>query len=75
MTIGCRSLGRLSSRFGRLRGAGSATSGSGLGLAMVETIARQSGARLVLRSPVTAGRGVSATLDFAPAPQPPKEGG
>ena len=38
--------------------------GSGLGLAMVDTIALQSGARLVLQSPVAGGHGFSATLQF-----------
>ncbi|EWS61814.1 Osmolarity sensor protein EnvZ [Methylibium sp. T29-B] len=46
------------------RGA-SAAEGSGLGLAMVETIARQSGAQLELRSPVAGGHGFEATLRFA----------
>lgn len=45
------------------RGA-SAAEGSGLGLAMVETIARQSGAQLELRSPVAGGHGFEATLRF-----------
>lgn len=46
------------------RGA-SAAEGSGLGLAMVETIARQSGARLELRSPAAGrARGFEATLVF-----------
>jgi two-component system, OmpR family, sensor kinase len=45
-------------------GPGHALQGSGLGLAMVDTIARQSGARLVLQSPVADGRGFAATLDF-----------
>ncbi len=47
-------------------GPGHALQGSGLGLAMVDTIARQSGARLVLRSPVADGRGFAASLDFDP---------
>ncbi|MES2717962.1 MAG: ATP-binding protein [Pseudomonadota bacterium] len=47
-------------------GPGHALQGSGLGLAMVHTIARQSGGRLVLRSPVAAGRGFAASLDFDP---------
>ena len=40
--------------------------GSGLGLAMVDTIARQSGARLVLTSPLADGHGFRATLQFDP---------
>ncbi len=47
-------------------GPGHALQGSGLGLAMVDTIARQSGARLRLRSPVADGRGFAALLDFDP---------
>ena len=43
---------------------GTALPGSGLGLAMVQTIARQSGARLVLASPRAGGPGFSACLDF-----------
>lgn len=39
--------------------------GSGLGLALVATIARQSGARLQLQSPRAEGRGFAATLRFA----------
>jgi two-component system, OmpR family, sensor kinase len=42
-----------------------AIEGSGLGLAMVDIIARQSGAVLELRSPVNAGHGFAATLRFA----------
>jgi len=38
--------------------------GNGLGLAMVQTIAQQSGARLVLASPRADGPGFSACLDF-----------
>lgn len=49
------------------RGA-SAAEGSGLGLAMVQTIARQSGARLELHSPHAAGRGFAASLHFSAAP-------
>jgi two-component system OmpR family sensor kinase len=45
-------------------GPGHALQGSGLGLAMVHTIARQSGARLVLTSPLADGRGFAAWLDF-----------
>lgn len=45
----------------------SAAEGSGLGLAMVETIARQSGARLTLRSPLDGGRGFEAALRFGSA--------
>ena len=40
--------------------------GSGLGLAMADRVARQSGARLRLDSPVAQGRGFSARLMFAP---------
>lgn len=40
--------------------------GNGLGLAMVETIVRQSGARLLLQSPVAEGRGFRAALQFDP---------
>ena len=47
-------------------GPSHALEGSGLGLAMVATIARQSGALLRLRSPVADGCGFEATLDFAP---------
>lgn len=49
-------------------GPGHALEGSGLGLAMVATIARQSGARLQLRSPAADGRGFEACLDFDPGP-------
>jgi two-component system OmpR family sensor kinase len=45
-------------------GPGHALQGSGLGLAMVDTIARQSGARLQLHSPLADGRGFAAWLDF-----------
>lgn len=55
------SLGRLVRPFER---GTSAAEGSGLGLAMVDTIARQSGARLVLRSPLDGGRGFEAALRF-----------
>ncbi len=41
-----------------------AAEGSGLGLALVNSIARYSGATLQLESPVAEGRGFSATLDF-----------
>lgn len=44
--------------------------GSGLGLAMVQAIARQSGATLDLRSPVAHGRGWQASLGFTPAEVP-----
>ncbi len=47
------------------RGA-TAAEGSGLGLAMADRVARQSGAELRLRSPVEAGRGFEAVLHFAP---------
>ena len=50
-------------KFERGRGAHLAA-GSGLGLAMVETIAQQSGARLLLRSPLADGRGFGASLRF-----------
>ncbi len=47
------------------RGSASfAVTGSGLGLSLVDTIARQSGARLVLTSPLAAGHGFSACLRF-----------
>lgn len=42
--------------------------GSGLGLAMVATVARQSSARLTLQSPVADRRGFSATLCFLDTP-------
>jgi two-component system OmpR family sensor kinase len=45
-------------------GGGQLVAGSGLGLSMVDTIARQSGARLVLRSPLADGLGFSASLEF-----------
>jgi len=41
-----------------------AVSGSGLGLAMVSMIARQSGAQLVLQSPLADGQGFAASLRF-----------
>jgi two-component system OmpR family sensor kinase len=41
-----------------------AVEGSGLGLAMVSTVARQSDARLALRSPVSGGRGFEAELSL-----------
>jgi two-component system OmpR family sensor kinase len=41
-----------------------AAEGSGLGLSIVSAIARQCGARLKLQSPIAAGRGFAATLDF-----------
>jgi len=53
------------------RGPGHALQGSGLGLAMVDTIARQSGARLQLQSPVADGRGFRAVLDFEPGAASP----
>jgi two-component system, OmpR family, sensor kinase len=40
--------------------------GSGLGLSLVQTIARQSGADLLLTSPVADGRGWRACLWFKP---------
>lgn len=58
------SLGRLVRPFER---GASAAEGSGLGLAMVDTIARQSGAKLVLRSPLAGGRGFEAALHFGSA--------
>jgi two-component system OmpR family sensor kinase len=45
-------------------GPGHALQGSGLGLAMVSTIARQSGALLRLQSPRAEGPGFEAWLDF-----------
>jgi two-component system OmpR family sensor kinase len=45
-------------------GGGQVVAGNGLGLGLVETIARQSGARLVLRSPLANGHGFSASLRF-----------
>ena len=49
------------------RGAASnALAGSGLGLAMVHTVGRQSGARLTLRSPMADGHGFSASMEFDP---------
>ena len=50
--------------------SGAAVSGSGLGLSLVDTIARQSGARLVLVSPVQDGHGFSASLWFDAEPEP-----
>jgi len=41
-----------------------AAEGSGLGLSIVSAIARQCGGRLQLQSPIAAGRGFAATLDF-----------
>jgi len=41
-----------------------AAEGSGLGLSIVSAIARQCGGRLKLQSPIAAGRGFAATLDF-----------
>ncbi|MFM2052447.1 MAG: hypothetical protein RL456_484 [Pseudomonadota bacterium] len=43
-------------------------SGAGLGLAMVQTIARQSGAEMALASPVADGRGWQVSLRFAAPP-------
>lgn len=45
-------------------GSRQAALGIGLGLAMVDTVARQSGGRLVLQSPVADGRGFAAELRF-----------
>ena len=54
------------------RGSGAvAVEGSGLGLALVVMIARQSGARLVLQSPHADGHGFCASLHFDPAAAPP----
>ena len=54
------------------RGNGAvAVDGSGLGLSMVGTITRQSGARLVLQSPLADGHGFSASLHFNPGCPPP----
>ena len=50
--------------------SGAAVSGSGLGLSLVDTIARQSGARLVLASPVAQGNGFSASIWFDADPGP-----
>lgn len=41
-----------------------AAEGSGLGLSIVSAIVRQCGGRLKLQSPIAAGRGFAATLDF-----------
>lgn len=49
-----------------LRGE-SSSPGHGLGLAIVATIARQMGGRLLLQSPVQDGRGFKATLVLQPA--------
>jgi len=46
--------------------ASEAVIGNGLGLAMVSTIAHQSGAHLLLESPCADGRGFCATLHFDP---------
>lgn len=48
--------------------SGAAVSGNGLGLALVDTIARQSGARLQLHSPVAHGRGFCARIHFDAEP-------
>ena len=47
-----------------VRGNGTVVSGSGLRLSLVEPIAQQSGARLVLQSPLADGHGFSASLCF-----------
>ena len=53
------------------RGNGAvAVDGSGLGLSLVATIARQSGARLVLQSPRADGHGFGASLHFDGATPP-----
>jgi two-component system, OmpR family, sensor kinase len=60
--VSAEELARLARPFER----GNAVSdGSGLGLAMADTVARQTGARLVLRSPAAGGHGFEATLQFA----------
>ena len=46
------------------RGSASGVAGCGLGLSLVDTIARQSGDRLVLQSPLADGHGFSASLCF-----------
>ena len=56
---------------------GRGVAGSGLGLALVQAIAQQSGARLVLQSPLADGHGFGASLQFEAAPDPagnPKPG-
>ena len=45
--------------------------GSGLGLAMVDRVARESGGRLVLRPPTGGTGGFSASLELQSPPQPP----
>ncbi len=45
--------------------------GSGLGLAMVDTIVRQSQARLEMRSPLAQGRGFSVSICFEPVAEAP----
>jgi len=47
-----------------------AAEGSGLGLAMVDTITRQCGGTLLLQSPISNGRGFAATLDFRITDEP-----
>lgn len=59
-------LPRLGQPFERAAAA-SGVAGSGLGLALVATIARQSGARLTLQSPRPDGPGFLATLAFGDA--------
>jgi two-component system OmpR family sensor kinase len=54
-------LAELGQKFAR---AGSPADGTGLGLAMVRTIARQSDAALELESPWVGGRGFRATIHF-----------
>lgn len=61
--IDAASLGRLRRPFER---GDVDTDGAGLGLAMVESVARQSGARLAMRSPLAGGRGLRAALEFGP---------
>ena len=54
------------------RGSTSVVAGSGLGLSLAGTIARQSGARLALQSPLADDHGFSASLcfDVDPSQQP-----
>ena len=62
-------LGSLVRKFERGAGA-SAVAGCGLGLALVDTVARQSGGALLLRSPLADGHGFSAALCLRAAPTP-----
>lgn len=63
--VDAATLARLPRPFER---GGSVAEGTGLGLALVAAIARQSDARLELQSPVHEGRGLRATLLFGPQP-------